>query len=348
MGDPAYQPVDAPPVHVVEVRATTSLDANNQPVRTVLDPTGAVPVLSTASFVLKFDRFLLPSSATRQSVCVSADVATQVRKIEDCVNPVFLEPTYNPVRREVIYRQKQGEARLIPGTRYALTVLRPEDERVDVGIRAFDGAPLRENVRFEFVVATQDPPGATVEWPPTGDLWCTGGAAKAVATCAYGAACHMEKIAAEGLNLFLGPTLNTIDYIQSTAISRTAHQTQMGEHADEPDVSPARFGRAMPIIDPERPGNSYLLYKIIIGQGVVEPSATAEQAQHYKEEIDRLNAAFVVGLPMPPPNTPLSFKLLAADPNDPLLVPHVDGMDVVTAWIADGAKLRDCTTPPPQ
>ena len=49
-----------------------------------------------------------------------------------------------------------------------------------------------------------------------------------------------------------------------TAIGETSHFSQQGEGADIPDNSPIRFGRAMPIIDPSNPGNSYLMYKLII------------------------------------------------------------------------------------
>ncbi|HTN92844.1 MAG TPA: hypothetical protein VL242_54625, partial [Sorangium sp.] len=82
MGEASYQPVDAPPVNLIEARATTSLDQNYQPVRTALDPSGATQVLSTASIVLKFDRFLLPGSVDAAAVgpdfvCLSGDLATQ-------------------------------------------------------------------------------------------------------------------------------------------------------------------------------------------------------------------------------------------------------------------------------
>lgn len=367
VGEPAIQPVDAPPVQLIEVRATTGLDDDYRPVRTPLDPGGSTQVLSTASFVLKFDRFLLPRAVGPQfgpeSLCVSGDLATQVRTYADCVNPVPLAPTYNPVRREVIFRQIDGGPRLLPGTRYALTVLGPVDESAPSGIRAFDGAPLRENVRIEFTVAAADPPQAMPERPPTGEFYCYRDA-ECVATecandpvcaqCSIGGValylgscmgCHRGAEAAAGLDLDVGaPQYNKVDSVLATAIGHAAHQTQTGERAHVGEESPDRFGTAMPIIDPGDPGNSYLLYKILIGQNAVDPSLTPDQAEQHRAELDRLRAGFVMGLPMPP--TGLTFKLFSSDPADALLVPHVDGMDILTAWILNGAEPRDCTAAP--
>ncbi|AUX22110.1 hypothetical protein SOCEGT47_026110 [Sorangium cellulosum] len=367
MGEPSVQPVDAPPVQLIEVRATTGLDDDYRPVRTALDPGGSTQVLSTASFVLKFDRFLLPGAVGPklgpESLCVSGDLATPVRKYADCVNPVPLAPTYNPVRREVTFRQTDGAPRLAPGTRYALTVLGPADESAPSGIRAFDGAPLRENVRIEFTVAAA-PPQAMPERQPTGDFYCyrdpecvatmcatdpvcaqcsIGGVAIFLTACS---GCHNGTNAAAGLDLNLGaPQFNEVENLLATAIGHAAHQTQTGERAHVGEESPDRFGTAMPLIDPGNPGNSYLLYKILIGQNAVDPTLSPDQAEQLRDEVDRLRAGFVMGMPMPP--TGASFKLFASDPADPSLVPHVDGMDILTAWILNGAEPRDCSAAPP-
>ncbi|AUX41914.1 hypothetical protein SOCE26_033390 [Sorangium cellulosum] len=367
MGEPAVQPIDGPPVRLIEARATTSLDQNYQPVRTALDPSGATTVLSTSSFVLKFDRFLLPSAVGaalgHESVCLSADLAAQVKTYADCLNPIALTPSYNPVRREVTFRQVEGMPRLLPGTRYALTVLAPVDEAASAGIRAFDGAPLGANVRLEFTVAAMDPPETQPERPPSGDFFCqrdlecVSGMCQddpVCTTCVRGAAlylwacagCHGDADTAVGLNLDVGMTFNRLDPLHATAIGHAAHQTQMGERAHVGEHNPERFGTAMPLIDPGDPGNSYLLYKIIVGQNAVDPLLSPDQAEQVRAEIERLRGAFVMGLPMPPPKSNQSFRLFSEDPNDPLLVPHVDGTDILTAWILDGAKTRDCTAAP--
>ncbi len=309
---------------------------------------GSTIVLGTSSFVLKFDRFLLPSTVIRQSVCLQADLV-EVQAPGQCKRGVLLEPAYDPIRREVIYRRNAGEPRLAPGTRYRLTVLPPVDEGA-AGFRAFDGAPLEGRVQLDVTVADSEPPGAQDELPPSGDLFCArdpeclsgcGGDAACeqgcerigveplITSCAFGSGCHRDAYrgttlvrgAVEGLNL------ETAAYIQSTAIGRVAHQTQTGEHADEGDRAPLRFGRAMPIIDPSNPGNSYLLYKIAAGPNVSGDAASAA-------EIQRLRGSIVVGLPMPPYSGAGSATF------------DVAGAALISEWIAQGAPMRDCSLPP--
>lgn len=336
-------------MQVIEIRATTDLDDDFQPIQTPLAGDGSTEVLSTTSFVVRFDRFVLPMSVVRQSICIQSDVSANVQAIEDCKSPVFLEPTYNPVRREVLFRQSPDadKTRLAPGTRYALTVLAPPSEDAATGFRAFDGAPLSQTKRIEFATVAQDPSQATLEVPPTGDLYCRRepeclstcaddacragcekiGVEPLITGCAFGAACHSDAVgsggdilrgAAEGLNF------STSEFILATAVNRVAHQTMMGGHADEPDRSPLRFGRAMPILDAGNPGNSYALYKLVIGPNVADDAASAE-------EIARLKASVVVGLAMPPLTT-ASFNAAQAD--------------LLSAWIAQGAVPRDCSLPP--
>ncbi|WP_437281814.1 hypothetical protein WME90_15055 [Sorangium sp. So ce375] len=372
MGEASLQPIDAPPVQLIEARATTSLDQNYQPVRTALDPAGTTEVLSTASLVLKFDRFLLPSSVSgavgAEFVCVSGDLAP-VETYADCVNPLALAPTYNPVQREVILRQIEGMPGLELGARYALTVLRPADEAAPAGVRAFDGAPLGSNTRIEFTVASALPPQAMPERPPSGDFFCqrdlecvagtadcqgdapldptcvgcVRGAAYYLSTCV---GCHIDGSAAAGLNLNLGgPMFNRIEPLLETVIGHAAHQTQMGEKAHVAETSPERFGRAMPLIDPGNPGNSYLLYKILIGQIALDPSLPADEAEKLRQETERLQAAFVVGMPMPPPPSKPLFRFHPQAPDDRSVTPYVDGIDILSAWILDGAEPRDCSAP---
>lgn len=347
------QPFDAPPPKLIAVRATTAL-ADGQPQRTPLDPGGASEVLSTASIILKFDRFLLPSSATRQSICLWSNLTVDVQTLEDCQNVagavrVFLEPTYNPVEREIILRRPPDQPRLTPGVRYRLAVLAPTGPDDPYGIRAFDGAPLPQTQQIDFAVAAQDPPGAADELPPDQDLFCApvGGVASYMQSCTFGAGCHRSVPGVS--DAVMGLDLATASLIQATAIGKVAHQTQTGEHADEPDVTPRRFGRAMPLIDALNPGNSYLLYKTIIGPNAIDPALPPDEAAALAAEIDRLRGAVVVGLPMPPQQTPSFWLHAPADPMvDPsLVVPRVDGgdMDAITAWIAQGAPTRDCPAP---
>lgn len=172
MGTQAFQPTDTPPPNVISVKVTTSLDADGQPVREALALDGSTTVLSTTSIIVRFDRFLLPASAIRQSVCVQSDLGP-VASFEECPNGIFLEPTYDPTHREITYRQSPNNPGLTPGTTYQLTVLPPPDARSIVGIRAFDGAALAAPYVIQFKTAAADPMGAVLERPPTGDLFCS-------------------------------------------------------------------------------------------------------------------------------------------------------------------------------
>ncbi|HRI72617.1 MAG TPA: hypothetical protein PK156_50620, partial [Polyangium sp.] len=105
----------------------------------------------------------------------------------------------------------------------------------------------------------------------------------------------------------------------SSMIGRVANQTQTGGNADEPDTKPRRFGRAMPQVEPNNPGNSYLLYKMLISSTYTGSAAGAGLADG---EIDRLRTSVVVGLPMPP--------------YDVYAIPEA-GVDVLSSWISTGA-----------
>jgi hypothetical protein len=369
---------------------TTGLDGDDKPIRSKLAPTGT-PVLSTTSFTIRFDRFLLPSTVIRQSICVQSKYGP-VDTSADCEGPseLFLEPTYDPTRREVTYRQAESGPRLQAGQKYQLTVLPPPDTVLaGGGFRAFDGAPLAAPVVFQFETVAVTPANATLEAPVAGDLFCkaeacekdcaasaqvtscVGACPDCVATClcdpaapectnncpmgddtcrkacnaclncepACQTTCLAEKCPLNiltslsacvfggchqsnaQLGAAMGLDLSTPDAIAMTAINQVANQTQQGENADEPDRSPIRFGRAMPIIDPLNPGNSYLLYKLAVGM-----SATGDAAPT-PDEIARLRGSVVVGMPMPPkPGVPIR-------PID---------MSAIAEWISQGAPMPVC------
>ena len=124
--------------------------------------------------------------------------------------------------------------------------------------------------------------------------------------------------AAEGLDF------SSTARLQATAVSHVAHETQTGEHAGTIEVSPSLFGRAMPIVDPTRPGNSYALYKLLASVDNGAPGATAALEQQRLAEIARLRAAIIVGMPMPPANGQMT-QLKQAQ------------LEQISDWIAQGA-----------
>jgi hypothetical protein len=351
-------------MHLTEVVATT-VQGGKPPKRAALAADGSSTVLRSTSIEVRFDRFLYPLSAVRQTICLQP-LTDPVTRLADCRAGVFLEPAYDPVRRAVVYRQPEGTL-LAPGTLYVLTVLAPRAPGLD-GFRAFDGAPLAEARAIQMTTLVEDPPGFD-EAAPTEDLFCeasacasacaTSAATKAcvdaqckdvdgtidpdcekgcvdacakrcpagarLATCAT-ANCHgpnpSELDPSHPTSLSMGLDLHSAEAIVRTAVGQVAHEAQTGEHADEPNVAPTRFGRAMPLIDPGSPGNSYLLYKLL-----VSPSYAASAAAPDAAEIERLRASVVVGMPMPP---------AGGEP-----VP-LDALEVLSGWIASGADAHAC------
>lgn len=371
---------------------TVDLDEEGQPVEGALAPDGSTQALSTTSIRVRFNRFLLPTSVSRQAVCVQSRLEP-VATFADCADPVFLEPTYDPTRREVIYRQSLDQPRLVPGTKYQITVLPTPAEGASTSVRAFDGAPLAGAVSFQFTTMATDPSGAKLETLPTNDLFCSPKdcmdrctASKAVTTCQAGCAtsctaecsmcapmdaacqeacdactstckddcladctnacprgvraslqlcafggCHLDRRDENGiitLGAASGLDLGSPEAIAATAINRVARQTQMGEHADEPDRTPLRFGRAMPLLDSGtqgtpggNPGNSYLLYKLVVARNLIG-EATASP-----EELARLHGSVIVGMPMPPP------------PGQALR--DID-LTAISTWIAQGTPTPAC------
>lgn len=336
VGEPSYQPIDAPAVHAEKLLATTALEADGTPADPEDITAGGGLVVPSSSLRLRFDRFLLPSSIIRQAMCLRPDL-TDVASYTQCSGGVFLQPAYDPVRREVVLRQEPG-SRLALDTVYKLTLFAADiegdctpDAPLSCGILAFDRAPLEEAYTFTFKTAATDPGDVPDEAPPPADFCGPDGVVGSLVGCAY-SPCHAPVKdgpgAAAGLD-FSGLLFGDTYALDSTAINRVAHQTQVGERADDPEGTPARFGRAMPIIDAfdrgtsGNPGNSYILYKLLTGPSVDEAPSDIRPSD---EEIARLRASVVVGLPMSPDGSALSPAQLLALSN----------------WIARGAPAPAC------
>ncbi|MBI4701513.1 MAG: hypothetical protein HY744_10195 [Deltaproteobacteria bacterium] len=312
----ASRGLDQPPPLLLRVEATTSYrDGDGAvPIRTVLaEGTTTYGVARSASFVLSFDRFLLPTSVARQAICLRAS-PEPVRTLAECAGPGqdFLEPEYDPAGRRAVFRQRPG-FRLAAATAYWLTVLVPS-EISPYGFQAFDGASLGRTYAFTFVTGQ----GEADEPLPGPGRFCAAVACSrsaqdrrdAAARCGFyadlaplgscaGASCHGQPSGVPGPgaggDIAMGLDLTMDEQILwQTAFGHTAHQTQQGPAATAGGQGPARFGRAMPIIDPDNPGNSYAVYKVL-----------AQFASHESDdpallrEIERLRESVVVGLPMP-------------------------------------------------
>jgi hypothetical protein len=268
---------------------------------------------------LRFDRFLLPATAVRQSIVYYTGRARNAVLLDPSLPE--LTPSYDPIERVVRFTLPEGAA-LVPSTLYTVefpVAGAPATPSRDVavlgwGFRAFDGAPLDEQGILRISFRTGEHRSATPAPPPLGCddvlsiLHCEDrGCVPGEVGCA---ACHGDDGHAP-----LGLVLTGRDALVDTAIGRVAHQTETGSTTGLPLESPERFGSAMPIIDPLRPENSYLLYKILIGPSVHAPGDASRCSDHAValpgqaedrcpeppvEELARLRSWFVLGEPMPP------------------------------------------------
>ena len=201
---------------------------------------------------IRFDRFLLPKSAVRQSIRLYTGARTSI---------VTLQPFYDTVERVVAYRVATGGA-LLGGVLYHVELVSPEDEdnTSGFGFRAFDGAPLSNEgsapLKWSFLTARAAPvPVQPDAAPNCFEVW----SALGQSGCAKGD-CHFGDSAPMSLRLDSRASL------LETAIGHVAHEADTGPIAGRPLVDPPRFGTGMPVIDPGNPGTSYLLYKLLIGR----------------------------------------------------------------------------------
>jgi hypothetical protein len=304
------------PLKVKDVRVTTSAGANQS---LIAHP--EFHALDTTSIAVQFNRYILPTAASRQGVCLQTEIK-DVRSLADCTSSVgALSPAYDPVTRTVTYYLP---GRLLEGD-YQLTVLNRGD---NFGFESFDGVSLDAPVQVLLHIDANADPTAVVEAPPTDLGFCTikgvngaddviGASAVFSGSCS---SCHLLK-SPDGPVSNMGMVLTdeavtSIDGLQKTVINVVAHETELGGHAQVPDESPSRFGVSMPRVAPGEPGNSYLMYKILANPALNDDL----------HEADRLRAGFVVGHWMPVGK----FEISLAD------------AEVISRWIAAGAQTPSC------
>jgi hypothetical protein len=175
-----------------------------------------------------------------------------------------------------------------------------------------------------------------------GDLWngtqVTGDSL--FGSCAFGQ-CHAPTGGTDPSAIAMGLDLSGPAALLATAIGRTSHFSQTGEASTTADESPLRFGRAMPIIDRQSPGNSYLLYKLLINPLNYARPGGVRDVQGFQLEIDRLRKSAIAGLPMPAQVGTEPAKSIipeALDADGALSQQHLGLIDL---WIASGA-IFDC------
>ena len=260
---------------------------------------------------LRFDRYIRPTDAVRQSIRLFTGSTD---------NSQFLEPTYDVVERVVVYELTRT---LAPDTLYTVEIKIPTEDSPN-GFHAFDGAPLTADgsapLRFNFRTREEEPPPPSGRPPaPTcGEILdvfrdscarChsspleSPGPEETDAGCGagerYDQAVGCVKVPRQGLRL------GSRDGLVHTAIGKVAHQTEIGPSGGTPLANPDRLGVQMPIVDPGKPGNSYLMYKLLRNRNNLGPCTTdynvdlAGQCAFDEDEAERLREWFVRLDPMP-------------------------------------------------
>lgn len=245
-------PAQTDPGHGPALHALTSVPGSGQGLGCLPDDPACGVAIDTP-FEFTFDRLLLPSTAVRQSIAVSASASG--------VGTPFFTPRYDLLERRLTFLNSgwlEGKA---------LYQLRLPLARAasDNGLRAFDGAALEPGVvpaKFSFMTSAAtgiSPPPLVFDEPN-----CVEVSALLAAHCASGC-CHGGQRPAMGLRL------DSSDGLAETALGRVAHQTETGNTVGVPFRDPARFGVGMPIIFASEPASSYLIYKLLLSPENLAP-----------------------------------------------------------------------------
>jgi hypothetical protein len=189
---------------------------------------------------------------------------------------------YDPVDRVVVLKPSKG----LDAGDYSVRVIAPKNASDASGIRAFDGVPMAEDVSWDFTVDTTtmaEEPNRKVDFC-SAEQACTAPTATPtlplrnrvndiVKTCAGINGCHVplehaKSLIGEALLLTGGEDAGGAPAQIRRIIAEhlVAPETATAPDPGEPRPSGQdTFGRNMPFIDPNNPGNSYIIYKMIIG-----------------------------------------------------------------------------------
>jgi hypothetical protein len=278
------------------------------------------PVNRPLSF--RLDRWLLPNTATRQSLRLSA-VASDIY--------VQLQPHYDLVTRTVdFYPQWNWDVDYIYDLRlYGVT---PGD--TDWGFRSYDGLlldPIGIPSHILFRVGSDDGQSSVAPKYPTcrdalrafADAGCTASNCHSAPGACTKDAC--QDLPRAGLALDSASGL-------ADAIGRVAHATDRNGMSGVATINSERFGLNLPVIEAGEPAMGLLAYRMLLGRnayrdrsgefGVPPPSA---------EELERARSWFGVMDEMPP-----------TDVGWPAGTSPIELTRLILQWIEHGAATSDC------
>ena len=315
-----------------------------------VSPTQAVP--ADGAIQIAFDRMLLPASVTRQAFLLGD-------ANNNALNPVV---TYDPVRRIVTLSNPDpaGGTWLTPGLSYKVILTTPSNSPDHIsGARAIDGAILDSasvgETGFMATAAANVPVDAKMKF-------CSDVLPIFQARCSAGQ-CHGAPTVQPPSERFpdghtvpaAGLLLETSAGVLATAIGRVAQGSNTGATAGAGGPPGPKFGIDVPIVDPGDPGNSWLMYKVLLAPlptvdgGVLSgttcgltpipltavPSPTTAYAELSDDERGRLTN-YVLGNQMPYPPAP------GRDDRSQNLTE--EELERIRSWIAQGATVDDCSS----
>ncbi len=210
---------------------------------------------ANGSIQIGFDRLLNPISVTRQSVQVR-DGAGQA------IDPSPLIE-YDPVARVVTVSDPgtvPGKPWLTPDVPYTVRLIVPANGADDVGLRAIDRATLNpDDPSREIAFFTTTATAASPKAPQT--KFCND--VLPIFQKCTGSQCHSSP-GKTGPLPAAGLILDFSAGVANTAIARVANGSNTGPLSGASSAPGRLFGVDMPLIDPFSPGNSWLLYKVLL------------------------------------------------------------------------------------
>jgi hypothetical protein len=300
------------------------------------------PLPANGAIQLAFDRYLLPTTVRRQAFPI----------VDGNNEPLPVERTplvaYDPVARTVTIRGQERDGWLTEGQLYKLVLLVPEGDSDISGVRAIDRATL-DPAQPRLIEFFAGPPGPPPEEPAVS--FCADVLPLFKAKCSV-PTCHGSEgeLAASGL------VLETSAGVANTAIGRIAQGANTGGRTTRGGEVPGRvFGIDMPLVDPEHPENSWLIYKLELARLPVvdfgpKPlylcSAAPEGPSRVPfrplvpvvAEADEIERAIlndhVLGREMPYP-----AARVGSYEDQPLTF---DEREKIRLWIAQGARVPEC------
>ena len=257
----------------------------------------------------KFDRWLLPTTATRQALSFYS---------QGSALGYTMQPDYDPATRLISFLPEQI---LASGLVWDLVLPDADTSDNGFGFRAFDGSALGAEVALAFRTSLAASVGRAAPPPPP---TCADVLARlSQAGCSRGG-CHSRQTSpacgtdASALAFDtqlgqcvdvprMGLSFDDAAGITTTAVNQVAHETQNGPDPSQRVVYGGRFGDQMPIIDSGRPENSYLIYKLLIGRQFndqlaerANPADPMSPTPLSDEQISHARDEFIRFGPMPP------------------------------------------------